>query len=167
MTSPRTARFRGPFLAVLSLLFLAGCSRSTTAPESKLLAHDGGTAAIEASELPLTDANEGLLVRLVEGDHATLDLEFRARVTLTGETEPGPWDVFTDRKERTTLGTEVKAGVTYVVQEEVSPDAGTLVSLLRQDRSGLFLYQEDVGFPVIQPALQGALAARTDRKSVV
>jgi hypothetical protein len=137
-----TDRFR---LAALAAAFLlVSCSRQSTEPSPLRLA--SSAAGLEAAPLAVREVG---LVDLGLGRVTRVDGHALTRIIPTGQA-PGPYDDQALAFVRTITGDEVHGGVTYRVETSVDP-AEPAVTLLtdrwRQDRSGLFDWQEDLGAP--------------------
>jgi len=180
----------GPTLRLRSALVVfafaaLGCSGRTDAP---ITAPSAATAAgvNYAAGIPV-DANlaekEVGLVDLSPGRVTRIDGEWRMREIPDGA-PPGAWEAHSKRLERTVQpdeATPVPGGPAYRVESEIDLDDPTLdpvVSLWRQDRSGLFLYQEDVAAPALRtfasrfaadrrPAIERALALIEQKRAAV
>ena len=145
----------GALIALALLSGLTGCARLPDAPvltSSSLGGADGLSrpAAVAPSAVASADPRSevGLFLRLAVGNHATATRVFRFRILETGSTEPGPWVTIHDQWERTIEGVEQLGDETYFAERnsfvEDDGNRGEFVDLERQDRSGFYLYQEDV-----------------------
>jgi hypothetical protein len=165
----------GPTLriALVSLSFVAlGCSGRADAP---ITAPSGlnAVAVNDVAGIPvdarLTEKEVGL-VDLSPGRVTRLEGEWRMRELPDGG-PPGAWETHSNGFIRTVQPgdeTPVPGGPSYRVEHEAAiddPATVNVVDLWRQDRSGLFLYQEDVDAPrtlhvagVRSSAVQRALA---------
>jgi len=142
----------GPTLriALVALSFVAlGCSARSDAPITapSNLAQVQANESAAAKEVGVVDLTPGRVTR-VEG-------EFRVR--LVPDNEPaGPWESAPTGYENTIqpdVATPVPGGPSYIVEHSdiLSDDTPDFeVSLWRQDKSGLFLYQEDVDAPAFR-----------------
>lgn len=140
-----TLRLRSA-LAVFAFVAL-GCSTRIdapiTAPSAQLNELQGVPLAanLVEKEVGLVDLSPGRVTR-IEG-------EWRMRQIPDGG-PPGAWETHPSGLVRTMQpddATPIPGGPSYRVEDEASTDDPAtvlLVSLWRQDRSGLFLYQEDV-----------------------
>ena len=144
---------------------LAGCSAD---PPSSPVQSDLRAAALEFARpdpgalVDRADPARGL-VDLGFGRLTRVEGMFRARTIPTGGV-PGPWVEIVQTTERQVVGvqTPVGGGPTYRqervrILEQTGPS--TSYDLWRQDKSGLFLYQEDVAARTPRRAMPLAVAS--------
>jgi hypothetical protein len=142
---------------VVAALVALGCSNRVDAPFETSTAPTLEAAKAATDAIGLVDLSAGRVTR-VEG-------EFRFRF----EPDGGPateWESFATTYQSTMQGddvTPVPGGPSYRPEEylEVS-DSSTVLNtyLWRQDKSGLYLYQEDVAAPASLSAHRSAAIAR-------
>ena len=169
-----TLRLRSA-LAVFAFVAL-GCSARVdapiTAPTAQLNEVQGVPLAanLVEKEVGLVDLSPGRVTR-IEG-------EWRVRELPDGA-PPGAWETHPTGLVRTMQpgeATPVPGGPSYRVEQEaeLADSTGPVDYLWRQDRSGLFLYQEDVEAPrtlhaagVRSAAVQRALAIIEQKRAAV
>ena len=135
MPRSRSSSWFGP-LAFVSLLVLAasGCSRPATSPvETGALAPSGALPA----DLDAWFGPDGV-VDLRTG--RVTEVESRYHIEITNPTQPPVSGVQNFRY--TVTGTAERRGVVYTVEQEFLDGSPTFESKFRQDRSGLYLYDE-------------------------
>jgi len=152
--SPVRHRFPPSRLLLLALVAvfapLAGCSRPATSPIESSAAMAHGDLAFNASlpgELDAEWFGPDGVVDLRDG--RVTEVENRFSVTFISPSEPPipPFSVV-ETIRYTVEGTQDIDGVRYVLEQEMLEGGPGLESLFRQDRSGLYLWQEDASWPL-------------------
>jgi hypothetical protein len=160
----------GRFASVLLLLIagLAGCGPLATSPSAPLALVPVDLAPSSAAErsldgAPLLPGGLGGFVDLRDGRRT--ELQIRAYAWLEGG-ERELVDAWTSRHDM--LGDRVIDGVSYRLEglsDAAEPEQGVFETLYRQDRSGLYVWQEDAGplgrDAIASEARRGALDGAT------
>ena len=97
-------------------------------------------------------------------DGRRTDIGYRSVFWIQGNIDPEFVDEWSERYE--IVGERVVDGVAYRVEESTDPQdpgIGPIESLYRQDRSGLYLWQEDAG-PIARNVIAAAADPRDDRR---
>ncbi len=160
---------RSPSIRLVSWLFplllgLVGCAPAAAPPTAPLALASEGALAPMALDAPIDGVVDARgAVSLVDlGDGRRSDLGFHAEAIIEGNTEPEFVDDWVERYE--IVGGRVVDGVAYRVEETTYlgvPPLDPIENLFRQDRSGLYLWQEDAG-----PIARDVIAAEPARATL-
>ncbi len=144
----------------LLLLGVLGCAPAAAPPSAPL-------ASVSGDALPMSDALDVSIDPAIDlgldsfvdlRDSRITELHFRSEFRL-GTLDP---EVFEWNVRATVLGEQVVDGVPYRLVEERDPaSGGSSETLYRQDRSGLYVWQEDAG-----PLARHVIAADAPRHTI-
>jgi hypothetical protein len=151
---------------LLSLLLgVVGCAPAAAPPSAPIVLDQVGaiaSSALDGSIDAAIDA-QGIDSFVDLRDGRRTDIGYRSVFWIQGSVDPEAVDEWSERYE--IVGERVVGGVAYRVEEWTDPqDPGSvphLESLYRQDRSGLYLWQEDAG-----PIARNVIAAQPRRGTI-
>jgi len=146
------------------LLGVVGCAPAAAPPSAPVVLDQAGIIAstsLDASIDAAVDA-QGISSFVDLRDGRRTDLSYRSVLWIQGSVDPDFVDEWSERYE--IVGERVVGGVAYRLEEWTDPDdpgaAPYFESLYRQDRSGLYLWQEDAG-PIARNVIAAAPARAT------